>query len=247
MLHWLPSAAQRGGVLFVVGLLASAACSLTEEVRTRPGGPGEIGFDPGTGGRRYITPTDSGIDGGGRDGEVDGARAGSGGRGTSGAGGAGGRSGGGGRAGHGGGASTDAGPEPDSCPVEVTFACHDYCGALSLVPECLHKLEEAAGVKPDGGAYFPDGSVPHELATPELVTRCKCDCELRYRTPACRYEFDQFIMCATPPLTVVCATDPDLLEAFPSVIGPCGSLRSAFVECLVRSPPPPPPIPDGGS
>src|SRR6185295_13739825 len=89
-------------------------------------------------------------------------------------------------------APPDAGQEPKECPVDITFACHDYCGALSLEPECQLKLRESAGVKPDGGAYFPDGSIPHELAPAEVLHRCKCDCELRYRKPSCRFEFDQF-------------------------------------------------------
>jgi hypothetical protein len=125
----------------------------------------------------------------------------------------------------------------------VTFACHDYCGALSLVPECREKLRKAAGVREDGGADFPDGSVPHQLNVTEMVTRCKCDCEQRFRTRACRHDFDQFIMCAAPPLTVVCPTDPALVDEVPSVIGPCGGARSSFVRCLETPPPPPP---DGG-
>src|SRR5687767_4063333 len=119
---------------FALTLIVSAACSLTEEVRTRPGGPGEVPSfgDGGRGGRQPLSGGSSGLDAGGGDGDVDGAHGGVGGD----ASGSGGRSGAGGGPGpDGGGAPVDSGYEPGPCPVDVTFACHDYCGALSLVSD----------------------------------------------------------------------------------------------------------------
>ena len=240
MLQRLSGAISSRGVLLLFALVIPAACSLTEEVRTRPGGPGDNPFPASTGGARPETGGDSGLGGRGVDAGPDGDKTDSGGSG--GVSGSGGRSHTGGSAGalRDGEAPPDADPEAHECPkTDVTFACHDYCGALSLVPECHEKLRKAAGVRDDGGADFPDGSVPHELTQAEMITRCKCDCELRYRTEACRFDFDQFIMCATPPLTVVCATEPDLVDEIPSVIGPCGSVRSSFVKCFETPPPPP--------
>lgn len=213
---------------FVFGSLTVAACSLTEEVRTRPGAPGDIPFtqddgSPGTGGA-------AGRDAG-RDAAADaigGGGAGSGGRG--GKGGTGGRHTG-GSVGAGGGAIRDAAPDaPRACPVDITPACHDYCGALSVPPECRSMLRTAAGVKPDGGFDFPDGDVPHDPPISELVERCECSCELHYRTDACSLLFNQLIVCAPTPLAVVCPTDQ--VVEFPSVIGPCGGARGAFLSCL---------------
>jgi hypothetical protein len=210
-------------------------------VRTRPGAPGEVPSfgNGGRGGQQTGSGGASGLDGGGGTGGVDGgAKGGAGGRDASGSGG---RSDGGG--GDGGSARDARVVEPSACPVDITFGCHDYCGALSLVSDCREKLRKSAGVKEDGGAFFSDGAVPHLLTTVEMIERCKCDCERHLRTPTCRFEFDQFIMCAVPPLTVVCATDPALIDEVPSVIGPCGSARSSFVKCLET--PLPPPL-DGG-
>jgi hypothetical protein len=221
---------------FVLALVASVACSLTEEVRTRPGAPGEIGVvaNGGSAGLYTNTGGKGGLDGG-FDGNPSGAADGSDGRGAGGSGAHPNEDGGGGSES---GLPFDGG-EPESCPVDITFTCHDYCRGLGSVNECRDKLRKAAGVKDDGGAYFPDGSVPHELNLIEMVTRCECDCELRYRTPACRFNFDQFIDCGRLPLSIVCATDPDLIDEVPSVEGPCGGVRTNFVTCLETPPPPP--------
>lgn len=219
----------------VVGLLSTAACSLTEEVRTRPGPPGDF-TNFGDGG----SPGDAGGQGGAGGADVRSGDAGArdseaaGGRGT------------GGRPHTGGAPATDGGPSdaaPDatpSCPVEITFACHDYCNALSLAPGCRTKLRASVGLGPEPDAsvvVIGDGATPPELPLEEIVEKCKCACETQYRTEPCRSSFDQFVMCGVPPLTTICSTDPATIDAFPSVIGPgCGGLRAIFLDCIGGSP-----------
>jgi hypothetical protein len=221
--------------LALAGLLGAAACSLTEAVRTMPGAPGEVGFENGGASPDAGAGGAGGLDAGGEDARAD-SSSNSGGAHQGGRGGTSGRSNTDGAAGEAGvrDGAPDAAP---SCSVDVTFACHDYCNAMSLAPGCTNKLRASAGIGPlpPLDAAPPDGGHP-EPDFRDMVEKCKCDCELRYRAGACRSHFDQLIMCGSAPLTVVCTNDPEYANEFPSVIGPCGSPRLLFVKCLDSSP-----------
>jgi len=233
MLRFLPGVAGSRRVAVLAFAFASAgACSLTEAVRSSPGSPGDIpdfGNGGSDGGRRRAGGA------GGADASADGR-----------AGGAGGFS---GSAGHGGGGRSSGGTRtfdaevpdgrPDAaglCPFAITFGCNDYCNALSLSPGCTTKLRQSAGLGPVLDAAVvsvPDGATPPETPPSEILQKCKCDCETRYRSESCRSAFDQFVMCGAPPLTMVCSQDPATLDAFPSVIGAgCGAVRTDFLECF---------------
>lgn len=219
----------------VFALVIASACSLTEAVRTRPGGPGEIPDFP-SGAPDAGRPRTGGAPG--SDASADGPAMG-------GAGGSSGRAGAAGTSGrsNGGGTGVFDAEVPDGrpdaaglCPFAITFACHDYCNALSVSPGCTTKLRESAGLGPEPDAavvVVPDGATPPDTPPSEILQKCKCDCETRYRTESCRSAFDQFVMCGAPPLTLVCSEDPSSTVPFPSVIGAgCGAVRTDFVACL---------------